>query len=626
MKKFISNINFVICILLIYSCNNVATDINTHQQVINLRAFAKLYGYIRFFHPSQQASEINWEKFALYGIDKIKNADSQQNLEKLLTQLFSPIAPSFKIYSINRETVTKTDTFLIKNDSLKTISWQHLGIELYDKPSVYKSIRTKIGSNIIDKRRVVSYNINGVIKSDNSIHSYRLFKEHPQIGELFTANIAPSLVCTFPLTVIEDSIKKVTNYKRSLFVTLQEELSSLDLRDMNTEDQNVRLANVIIAWNIFQHFYPYFDIVRINWDDALTESLYEALQVRNSDEFYYTLSKMVAKLSDGHGGVFYKMKQKQGGLPIRVEWIENKAVITATNDTIFKNGDIIYSVDGVKISDRLSETKKIISGSEQLKIFRAMQMLFMGPLESKINIGIIRGDRFTTIVTRRISSKEIAFFDFRTIAPGIKKLDGNIYYINLLTVKRKDFLDSLNQLSESNGIIFDWRWEGGRLNTVSELLNTREIIPYLIKSPVSSPKFLIPCIVYPDRKDISFLETPWEPIKPLQPYLNAKIIFIVDARVISYGETIMSIIENYKLGELVGEPTAGTNGNANYFNLLGGYEIMFTGMKVLKHDGSQHHLIGIKPAYPVQRTIKAVKEGRDEYLEKALEVIKNSSK
>lgn len=53
---------------------------------------------------------------------------------------------------------------------------------------------------------------------------------------------------------------------------------------------------------------------------------------------------------------------------------------------------------------------------------------------------------------------------------------------------------------------------------------------------------------------------------------------------------------------------------------------MFTRMKVLRYEESQHHLISIKPTYPVQRTIKAVREGRDEYLEKALEVIRNSIK
>lgn len=44
-------------------------------------------------------------------------------------------------------------------------------------------------------------------------------------------------------------------------------------------------------------------------------------------------------------------------------------------------------------------------------------------------------------------------------------------------------------------------------------------------------------------------------------------------------------------------------------------------MKVLKHDGSQHHLIGIQPTVPAVRTIRGVIDGRDELLEKAMEVV-----
>ena len=85
----------------------------------------------------------------------------------------------------------------------------------------------------------------------------------------------------------------------------------------------------------------------------------------------------------------------------------------------------------------------------------------------------------------------------------------------------------------------------------------------------------------------------------------------------------MSFIEHYKLAEIVGQPTAGTNGNVNPFLLPGGFKIMWTGMKVLKHDGSQHHLIGIQPTVLVERTIQGVIDGRDEFLEKALEIIKS---
>jgi Periplasmic protease len=74
----------------------------------------------------------------------------------------------------------------------------------------------------------------------------------------------------------------------------------------------------------------------------------------------------------------------------------------------------------------------------------------------------------------------------------------------------------------------------------------------------------------------------------------------------------LGIIEAYKLAAIVGEPTAGTNGDINPFNLPGNYTVIWTGLKVLKHDGSQHHGIGIQPTVPVSRTIRGIREKRDE--------------
>ena len=104
-------------------------------------------------------------------------------------------------------------------------------------------------------------------------------------------------------------------------------------------------------------------------------------------------------------------------------------------------------------------------------------------------------------------------------------------------------------------------------------------------------------------------------------FVNPLISSIIDGRAISYAESCMGIIEHYELGEIVGGPTAGTNGNINPCELPGGYRIIWTGMKVLKHDGSQHHGIGILPTIPVSRTIKGVTEGRDELLERAIEAV-----
>src|SRR5262249_31956387 len=112
-------------------------------------------------------------------------------------------------------------------------------------------------------------------------------------------------------------------------------------------------------------------------------------------------------------------------------------------------------------------------------------------------------------------------------------------------------------------------------------------------------------------------------IQPQAPLFKAKRAFITDGRAISYAESCMGIIEYYKLGEIVGGATAGTKGNINPIQLPSGHTVSWTGMKVLKHDGSPHHGVGIQPTIPVTRTRAAVAAGRDELLERAVQSVKN---
>ena len=110
-------------------------------------------------------------------------------------------------------------------------------------------------------------------------------------------------------------------------------------------------------------------------------------------------------------------------------------------------------------------------------------------------------------------------------------------------------------------------------------------------------------------------------IRPRQPRLTSNIAYIIDGRAISYAETWMGVVEHYRVAEIVGQPTAGTNGNVNPFTVPSGYRISWTGMKVLKHDGSQHHGVGILPTIPFERTLEGVRQGRDELLERAVQAV-----
>ena len=40
---------------------------------------------------------------------------------------------------------------------------------------------------------------------------------------------------------------------------------------LSAEDRATRLAAVALAWNVLQHFYPYFDVVQTDWPGALPQ-------------------------------------------------------------------------------------------------------------------------------------------------------------------------------------------------------------------------------------------------------------------------------------------------------------------------------------------------------------------
>jgi len=201
-----------------------------------------------------------------------------------------------------------------------------------------------------------------------------------------------------------------------------------------------------------------------------------------------------------------------------------------------------------------------------------------------------------------------------------RKMDNGIWYLNLDAVEMDTINKLLPQLEQSKAIICDLRgYPKGNHGFINYLMSIDDTTQAWMQ---------VPEIFYPDHERIiGFQNHNWiDFMKAEKPYLGSKkVVFIIDGQAISYAESYMGYIEGYKLATIVGQPTAGTNGNVNPFTLPGGYKISWTGMKVVKHNGTQHHGVGILPDIYVEKTIRGVKEGRDEFLEKALEIVKKDA-
>jgi hypothetical protein len=589
MKKRHFLFGLFLITLLFSGCNSKL------RKVKNLETFAKVYGYVRWFYPSDEAAKIDWTSFAVYGVSKVENARSQNQLKKELLNLFKPIAPALQIENafqspgFDLKSIVPSDT-----SGFKPVTWIHYGVYLGEKSNIYQSKRT---NRQTPSTQLKNYSMKELVLT--SSHS-------PKIGDYITKNIGSDLVCIMPLVLYGTSKQTYPIPDTVSTRKLNNEIQHVHNLSLNIKNSAAKLANTVITWNVFQHFYPYFDVVHVDWGKELEISLQDVLNSRSEADYFKCISRMIAKLEDGHGVVSCN-NIDQWGFPVSFAYIENKVVISGSNSSLFKRGDIIESIDGRSAIEELISQESLISGSPQLKRYRALNMFGSDFSQSKAHIILSRDGKTLKIKADR--TLRCNLFSNILKAENFQSLDygDGIYYV---ICHSYEFENELNNLIKAKGIV------------ISSLFDISEIIPHLIKESVWSPIWNIPITTYPDRVNVVFDTSQWK-FDPLKPLISAKLAFIVEPFRVSSGETFLSFIDYYKLGKLVGDTSAGTNGNVNFIELMGDYSIMWTGMKVLKQDGSQHHLIGYRPDFPVKRTIKAIKENRNEYLDKALEILKN---
>ena len=187
-----------------------------------------------------------------------------------------------------------------------------------------------------------------------------------------------------------------------------------------------------------------------------------------------------------------------------------------------------------------------------------------------------------------------------------------ICYLDVSRASAEDLERALPQLRAAAGVVVDLR--------SYPQPGTERLLRLLTNTPIPSAQWRRPVTAWADRRDVVFDRSAWL-LFPEHPGIEARIAFITGAGAISYAETCLGIVEALDLATIVGAPTAGANGNNNVFMIHGGYRVGWTGMRVLKHDGSVHHNVGVLPDIPTKPSRAGIREGRDELLERALRAV-----
>lgn len=100
----------------------------TPRGLANLMAFARLLGYVRYFHPSDQAAAADWHQIAIAGVQAAEAAPDAVALARTLEDFFHPIAPTLRVFTSGRRPELPAEILAPAADSDPTkTAWHHLG-------------------------------------------------------------------------------------------------------------------------------------------------------------------------------------------------------------------------------------------------------------------------------------------------------------------------------------------------------------------------------------------------------------------------------------------------------------------------------------------------------------------
>jgi hypothetical protein len=600
----------IICLLILFTfsakAQTVAKDSVTNQQLRNIEFFAKIFGSVRYFYPSKAALQINWDKFAVYGVRKVKNCKNDQELIQTANNLFLPLCSELKI------NVPVKEPFLIPQKSDKYKIWEHYG-----------SGECPVGG-IIGLYYKSKWPYHSKVKSLAKKDSI-FFATESIDGNLYFST--PNASCESKKT---DAFKQLKSSVDSI------SLDKIDFKSkkafVTARDHDFQIASLITTWNNLRFFHPYSHINKIIWDALLQQTIEKTYHANNEVDFFIVFSQMLSSLNGGHVFTRLECTQKINFilidqvfihpwiLPIEVLVRDTMAtVVNGENPDIeiLSKGSKIDSINGKSIADWISFQMGMMSGSKQRKCFDLQTFLFSSYVDTMFTITFTSPENIRQTVQMKGIRRWFWGID-KPKSPFLQEQSNGIYALNFgspLASKKemKKAIKILQRQKNLKGIIVDFR---------SVRYFTDELLAYLTNGKIESANWNVPVKSSPDRAKY-FTENYF--IKSKKKTFEVPIVFLTDASIISYGETVMQMVKHYKLGTIVGTNTAGCNGNATRFMTPVFNVWAYTGMYVENIDGSQLYNIGIVPDYFVENTAEDIIKGIDKQMNKAVELIKGKS-
>jgi len=265
-------------------------------------------------------------------------------------------------------------------------------------------------------------------------------------------------------------------------------------------------------------------------------------------------------------------------------------------------------IDDLEIQKETEKKSKYIAGSNaNIKIRQTYNEILLGK-NSALILTIERNNQIEKIKVNRYNFDDFKYWDNPT-AIKTKSINEKIGYVNMASIKGADVSNIFKSFKNKKTIIIDLRnYPASIYKLLSKYLNSE-------KRDFS--KVYSPNMDYPGK--FRYKENLQTGIKNKNNF-KGKVILLVNDESISKSEFTAMAIQTADNVITIGNQTAGADGNIVVFEYIGGYKTAISGLGIMYPDKTETQRKGVKIDIEIKPTIEGLKQGRDEILEKAIEL------
>lgn len=346
------------------------------------------------------------------------------------------------------------------------------------------------------------------------------------------------------------------------------------------------------VWSQVNRRFYAADFNGADWATARARYRDRVANATDTDEVYAVLNEMLAELGDAHTAALTPMESwedywaERAYVGLNLEWIAPSWLVSevrpgsAAEEAGVQPGWLVLSRNGEPLADEYFDLR-----TEEGKTYR---WSFLDEHNQRVSFDLLADRLPDTMPPLEKSTEEgWVYLRFDEFAP----------------IYREWLKNCLKYYADAPGIILDLRNNGG-----GDVATLERVLRDLMPDRVRYGTFVTRGGRRDDEKSVWLGGARYA----------GPLAVLIGPGSASSAEILAYALKHYKRAVLIGEPTAGVVIASQYFSLRDGGELQLGTFDFRTLDGGRLEGNGVTPDIPVERTLEAVRAGRDEALEVAV--------